>query len=325
MVILPGVLSSLKLDKILLPLTDMITKFLGYIPAIVGAVIVLVLGWFIAYKLKEILKSILDSFKLDEKLSVDGKVLFEGKLSTIISNIVYILILIPVFSAALNYLGLEILITPVISMLNILFDYLPNLVGVTLVIVIALYFGKIIESIITGILVGLKFDSYLTKVGLSNKNEDTYSKLVGKFAKILIIYFAVIQSIQILSFGLLQELSLKLTLILGKILYGVIIVAIGIVIANYVAKLIKNTTLENKNQIAIVARVAILIFVGSMGLRQMGFADEIINLAFGFTIGALAVAFAIAFGIGGKDIAKEKLQNLKCNKKEDKTEDKEEK
>lgn len=318
--ILPGVLAALKLDKILIPITDMLTKFLNYVPSLVAAALVLVVGWFIASKLRDILKGVLDSFKLDEKLSIDGKVLFEGKLSSVIANIVYVLVLIPVFSASLNYLGLDIIISPVISMLNILFNYVPNLVGVALVLVVALYFGRIIENIITNLLIGLKFDSYLEKAGLKTI-ENNYSKLVGKFSKILIIYFAIIQSIEILNFGSLQDLSLRLTVLLGDILLGVIVIAIGIVIANYAAKIIKNTSLANKNQIASIAKIAIIVFVGAMGLRQMGIANEIINLAFGFTVGALAVAFAIAFGIGGKDLAKEKLQKLNCCKKNEEKDD----
>lgn len=318
--ILPGVLAALKLDKILIPITDMLTKFLNYIPSLIAAALILIVGWFIAYKLRDIIRGVLDSFKLDEKLSVDGKVLFEGKLSSVIANIIYVLVLIPVFSASLNYLGLDIIIYPVISMLNILFSYIPNLVGVALILVISLYFGRIIENIIANLLIGLKFDLYLEKAGLKTI-ENNYAKLVGKFSKILIIYFAIIQSIEILNFGSLQDLSLKLTVLLGDILLGVIIIAIGIVIANYVAKLIKNTSLVNKEQIAVLAKVAIIIFVGAMGLRQMGVANDIINLAFGFTIGALAVAFAIAFGIGGKDLAKEKLQKLNCCKKDENKEE----
>lgn len=318
--ILPGVLAALKLDKILIPITDMLTKFLNYVPSLVAAALVLVVGWFIASKLRDILKGVLDSFKLDEKLSIDGRVLFEGKLSSVIANIVYVLVLIPVFSASLNYLGLDIIISPVISMLNILFNYVPNLVGVALVLVVAMYFGRIIENIITNLLIGLKFDSYLEKAGLKTI-ENNYSKLVGKFSKILIIYFAIIQSIEILNFGSLQDLSLRLTVLLGDILLGVIVIAIGIVIANYAAKIIKNTSLANKDQIASIAKIAIIVFVGAMGLRQMGIANEIINLAFGFTVGALAVAFAIAFGIGGKDLAKEKLQKLNCCKKNEEKDD----
>ena len=90
--ILPGVLAALKLDKILIPITDMLTKFLNYVPSLIAAALVLIVGWFIASKLRDILKGVLDSFKLDEKLSVDGKVLFEGKLSSVLANIVYVLV-----------------------------------------------------------------------------------------------------------------------------------------------------------------------------------------------------------------------------------------
>jgi uncharacterized membrane protein YedE/YeeE len=45
-----------------------------------------------------------------------------------------------------------------------------------------------------------------------------------------------------------------------------------------------------------------------MALRQMGLANEIITLAFGLLLGAIAVAVAIAFGIGGRDLAAETLR-----------------
>jgi hypothetical protein len=40
-----------------------------------------------------------------------------------------------------------------------------------------------------------------------------------------------------------------------------------------------------------------------MGLRQMGIANDIVNLAFGLLLGAIAVAVALAFGLGARDIA----------------------
>ena len=57
-----------------------------------------------------------------------------------------------------------------------------------------------------------------------------------------------------------------------------------------------------------IARVAILVLAGAMSLRQMGLANEIVVLAFGLIVGAVAVAAAIAFGIGGRDVAKRKLE-----------------
>jgi hypothetical protein len=57
--------------------------------------------------------------------------------------------------------------------------------------------------------------------------------------------------------------------------------------------------------IANIARIAILGLVLAMGLRAMGLADNIVNMAFGFTLGAVAIAIALAFGLGGREAAKQ--------------------
>jgi len=62
-------------------------------------------------------------------------------------------------------------------------------------------------------------------------------------------------------------------------------------------------TAAGQGSIANIARIAILGLVLAMGLRAMGLADNIVNMAFGFTFGAIAIATALAFGMGGKDAA----------------------
>jgi hypothetical protein len=61
--------------------------------------------------------------------------------------------------------------------------------------------------------------------------------------------------------------------------------------------------------VAVVARVAILGLVIAMGLRAMGIADDIVNLAFGLTLGSVAVAFALAFGLGGREAAGRQMEH----------------
>jgi hypothetical protein len=56
------------------------------------------------------------------------------------------------------------------------------------------------------------------------------------------------------------------------------------------------------------AQIFILFLAGAMALRQMGIANEIINLAFGLLLGAMAVALALAFGLGGREIAASQLE-----------------
>ena len=58
-----------------------------------------------------------------------------------------------------------------------------------------------------------------------------------------------------------------------------------------------------------IARFAILGLVLAMGLRAMGLADDIVNLAFGLTLGAIAIAVALSFGLGGREAAGKQMEH----------------
>ncbi|TNF71604.1 MAG: hypothetical protein EP299_11375 [Acidobacteria bacterium] len=51
------------------------------------------------------------------------------------------------------------------------------------------------------------------------------------------------------------------------------------------------------------------MLAGAMALRQMNVAEDIITIAFGLILGAAAVAAAIAFGVGGRDLARAQLES----------------
>ena len=89
----------------------------------------------------------------------------------------------------------------------------------------------------------------------------------------------------------------------GDIGIGLFIIGLGLYLANLAAQLVKDTGLPNSDLLAMLARTAIIILALAMGLREMGLGDEIVGLAFGLTLGAIAVALAIAFGLGGRDAA----------------------
>jgi hypothetical protein len=99
---------------------------------------------------------------------------------------------------------------------------------------------------------------------------------------------------------------------------GLVIFAVGLYLANLAAKVIQSRDGNQAKLLSAVARIAILLLAGAMALRQMGLANEmalrqmglaneIISLAFGLILGAAAIAVAIAFGIGGRDLAARKL------------------
>src|SRR5205085_5631564 len=78
---------------------------------------------------------------------------------------------------------------------------------------------------------------------------------------------------------------------------------VGLYIANLVANAIWASAGKNAGLLALAARISILVLAGAMALRQMGLAPEIIQTAFTLLLGAVAVAVALAFGLGSRDVA----------------------
>jgi hypothetical protein len=56
--------------------------------------------------------------------------------------------------------------------------------------------------------------------------------------------------------------------------------------------------------------VSIIVLAGAMALRQMGVANDIINLAFGLLLGAVALAVALAVGLGARDVAGREVEEM---------------
>jgi hypothetical protein len=86
---------------------------------------------------------------------------------------------------------------------------------------------------------------------------------------------------------------------------GLVVFAIGLYLANLAAGLLRSSGSQQGALLAKISQVSILAFSGAMALQQIGVAPGIVNLAFGLLLGAIAVAAALAFGLGGRDVAAE--------------------
>ena len=80
------------------------------------------------------------------------------------------------------------------------------------------------------------------------------------------------------------------------------------VVAGEIEALADASFLIDSEGLARLAQVAIIGLVIAMGLRAMGIADDIVNLAFAFTFGTVAVALALSFGLGGREAAGKQME-----------------
>ena len=131
----------------------------------------------------------------------------------------------------------------------------------------------------------------------------TLSDLAGKVALFFIMLFATVEAAGMLGFAGVHELLQTFIAFGADILLGLVIFVVGYWLANLAANAIQRANSDNAVGLSRIARVAILGLVIAMGLRAMGVADDIVNLAFGLVLGAVAVAAALAFGLGGREAA----------------------
>jgi hypothetical protein len=129
---------------------------------------------------------------------------------------------------------------------------------------------------------------------------------------------ASIEASRLLGFATLAALIADLTVFLGQVILGLIIFGIGLYLANLAAEVVRASGAAQAGLLALAARVSILILAGAIALSQMGLASEIIQIAFGVLLAAIALAAALAFGLGGREIAARELDKwLKSVRREE--------
>jgi hypothetical protein len=120
--------------------------------------------------------------------------------------------------------------------------------------------------------------------------------------------FASIEAAGLLGFENLSALLSDFLGFAGQVILGLVVFGVGLYLANLAAQTVRSTGAAQAGLLAAAARISIIILAGAIALRQMGLANEIIELAFGLLLGSVAVAAALAFGLGGRDLAARQIE-----------------
>jgi hypothetical protein len=293
------VLERMNITSVLDPLKHLASQFMGALPNIIGAGIIFYAGWIIATLASSFVT--LAAKKLDTTLEEKGFTV-DFKASSFLGAFVFGGILLPIVVAGFEFLNIKPISEPATQMITEFMHAVPNIVGAALILIVAYVLGRFIVFMLTGLLQGMNVDQIPEKIGVESvlNEQRTLTSMIGSVIMFFIMLTATTAAIGKLDIPLISEIFARLIRFGGGILLGGIILVVGYVLAN-----LAYTKLQAANSnIANIARFAILGLVLAMGLRAMGLADNIVNMAFAFTFGAIAIAAAVAFGLGGRDAAK---------------------
>lgn len=304
LIFLPGILGIFELQGLLDPATAMVNEILGMLPNILAAIIIVFVGWFIAKIFREIVTNILVLAGLDnlsEKYGVTDKL----KLSKFIGIVVYIMIFVPAIVGGLNALKIEAIARPATNMLNSFISAVPDIIAAFAILFISYLVARPVSNFVSRLLNAAGFDAFPKKIGIKD-GKSTASELVGKIIFFVFMLFASVEAANRLEFHQFSELVAMFIQFGSQVLLGSVIIAVGLWIANVVSDAIAKTS--GGAGVAGLVKIIILGLVLAMGLRAMGIANDIVNMAFGLTVGSAAIAFALAFGIGGREAAGKQME-----------------
>ena len=316
---LPSVLSALGIQEIATSLSVIFSQIFDYIPNILAAGVIVLIGWFIARVVRQVVEGLLKAIGTDQAGQRVG-LSEERSLSEIVGLILYIFIFVVAIIAALDALNIPAITVPATQMLSTVINVIPNLIGAALILVVAYYVGRLVANLVRDLLSGIGLDTVPEKLGITWSATTTLSQWVGYLILVAIMLFAVVSATEMLGSEALTEIMNVFIGFFWKVVLAVVIFAIGLYFANLAYNAVMRTGMGNANFIGRLAQIAIVVFAGAIALGEIGVANEIISLAFGITLAAIGLAAALSFGLGTQKIAERELDSFLDKMRESKDE-----
>ncbi len=313
---LPSALNAIGLNEVSGPISGIVSTFINYLPNIVAAGILVYVGIFVAIIIGQIVAVLLKKTKIDLLTAREDEEKNIVLLSDIIAKIVMSVIILITVVQALIVLDVAAISAPALNIVNTIFAAIPNIILAAIVISCGFLVTNIACGLLSNVLVAVNFDGIVKNVLPQLKASAT--KIVVNVVRTLIILFIVAQGIEVLNLAILTAIVTAIVAYLPMVIKSAVIAFVAFIGASMLESfIVKNNA--RATGLAKIVKVAIFTLAGFMILSQLDIASTIVNTAFVVTLSAIAVAFALAFGLGGKDFAKKTLDKV-----DDKIENKDE-
>lgn len=218
------------------------------------------------------------------------------------------------------YLTQEVFQGPLLSLWETMISYLPNLLGAILVFLIGIIIALVLQNVVARLVALLRIDELARKLELTQQFERAglrlhIGHLLGWIVKWFFVILALIAATDILQWEQVTEYLEQVVLFIPNVIIAVIILLAGILLGNFVQRVVKSTVeaakLSSADFLSGMAKWAILIFSFMAALVQLQIAPELIRVLFTGLVAMLALAGGLAFGLGGQEHAHRLLTRLK--------------
>lgn len=191
--------------------------------------------------------------------------------------------------------------------LNLVLTFIPRLVGFVIILLIGVIVAALVKRGVAYLLRKVGFEQVADRVEQRMRIQMDSTNILSRIAYWFIFLIFLVPAVDALGLSAVSNLLNTVIGYLPNVFVAVLVLLLGTLIAILVADLVHEATasrnIGSPDLLANIARYAIMGFAVLIALEQLQVAPALINILFTATIGAVALAFGLAFGLGGRETA----------------------
>ena len=207
---------------------------------------------------------------------------------------------------------LDVFVASLTSFWTQLAGYVPQLLAAMLLLFVGWILANLARTGVIKLLDLLRFDSLTDKTGIEaflkqGHVDISLGRLIANLVYWVIIFIVIVTVSNSLGLHMVAELFNKIVLYIPNVIVAILILVFGILIARILNRLVfaylNNIGVQGALTISTLSEYAMIIFVVFVALEQLEIGTTLLTAAFQIGFGAIGLALALAFGLGGREWA----------------------
>lgn len=190
--------------------------------------------------------------------------------------------------------------------------YVPAMLGAFAILFVGYLIARLVQKGVAGALRRLHFNAMAERGGVVRALEHSGSPfnptlVVANLAFWFVMFAVLLIAANALGLESLSQVLRELVSYIPSVIAAIVIVIVGIVLGGFVGGVILASAgaIEGGLTLARVGRSGVILLAVFMALQQLGVATDVVTTAVTIVFGAAALALALAFGLGNRDLAGE--------------------
>jgi small-conductance mechanosensitive channel len=195
--------------------------------------------------------------------------------------------------------------------LEAFFAFIPQLIGAIVILIVGYFVAKILQAVVSRVLKAVGFDGWMERGGIKQffdraQTRETPATVLGKLVFWFVFIIAITMAADALGIQQVSQVLAQLIAYIPSIIAAILILILAALLANFLSGIVRGAT--DSDLLASIARYAIIVYAVFAALTELGIAVQLTAPTFLIVLGAVALAAAIAFGWGGRDVAKDIIE-----------------